>query len=165
MAKYVTDTHALIWFLDRELAELGIGAQQAFQEAEDGRSTIYVPSISCVEMDVKGDNPLKPRHVPLRLLFRVLADIHSRQESYKLVPLDERIILNLSHIKINSVPDPHDRIIAATALALQLPLITRDKKLVDCAKEVQRLRIVWDSLDEPVLDEESDKADEAQFYE
>jgi predicted nucleic acid-binding protein len=44
-------------------------------------------------------------------------------------PLGLRIGLAVKQIPRNAVPDMPDRIIAATALHLNLPLITRDRKI------------------------------------
>jgi predicted nucleic acid-binding protein len=45
------------------------------------------------------------------------------------VPVDESIANVLPQISREVVPDMPDRIIAATALHLNLPLITRDRRL------------------------------------
>ena len=166
MSEYVTDTHALIWYLDEELdSNLGVGARKAFREAEEGKSTIYVPSIVCVEMDIKGEEPWKPRHVSPRLLIKVFANIRTRQECYKIAPLDEAVIFHLSFIPIKLVPDPRDRIIAATAVALDLPLITKDPKIIECSKVCRKVKIIWDILEEAVTAEESDEWNKERIYE
>lgn len=49
--------------------------------------------------------------------------------AFKVCPLDHKIASALRSIPRNIVPDMPDRIIAATALHLGLPLITRDRRL------------------------------------
>jgi predicted nucleic acid-binding protein len=46
-----------------------------------------------------------------------------------LAPLDRRVAEATRRIRREEVPDMPDRIIAATALALDLPLVTRDGKI------------------------------------
>jgi PIN domain nuclease of toxin-antitoxin system len=48
---------------------------------------------------------------------------------YELVPLDIAIALALRQISPSALPDMPDRIIAATALALDVPLVTRDLRI------------------------------------
>ena len=45
------------------------------------------------------------------------------------VPLDARIAATLASVPRNAVPDLPDRIIAATALHLGIPLVTRDGRI------------------------------------
>jgi predicted nucleic acid-binding protein len=49
VSDYVADTHGLYWYLTADAA-LGANAQSAFQQAEQGRGMIYVPSIVVAEM-------------------------------------------------------------------------------------------------------------------
>jgi predicted nucleic acid-binding protein len=45
------------------------------------------------------------------------------------VPIDLEIALSLSEIDRQTVPEMPDRIISATALYLNIPLVTRDTKI------------------------------------
>jgi PIN domain nuclease of toxin-antitoxin system len=47
--------------------------------------------------------------------------------NYQIYPLDERIVLECKNIKL---PDPHDRIVVATAKLLNATLITKDDKII-----------------------------------
>lgn len=59
------------------------------------------------------------------------ASIFSAQENpaFAVVPLDSEVASSLRKIPRDAVPDMPDRIIAATALHLGLPLITRDRRI------------------------------------
>ena len=60
MSDYVTDTHALYWYLTAS-PKLGANAQAAFLEGEQGQARIYVPSIVLAELyylNVKYNQPL-----------------------------------------------------------------------------------------------------------
>ena len=56
--------------------------------------------------------------------------IESDTNGFVMEPLLYLIVLAMAQIPRSDIPDMPDRIIAATALALQLPLITRDHKIV-----------------------------------
>jgi len=48
-------------------------------------------------------------------------------DAFTLVPLDLPILDAMAAVPHDDVPDPFDRIIAATALRLDLPLVTADE--------------------------------------
>jgi predicted nucleic acid-binding protein len=48
---------------------------------------------------------------------------------YALAPLDRRVADTLALVLCNEIPDLPDRIIAATAIALQIPVVSRDRKI------------------------------------
>lgn len=49
MADYVTDAHALVWYLEDD-ARLGPQARQAFDACDRGEALIFVPAICLVEL-------------------------------------------------------------------------------------------------------------------
>lgn len=55
------------------------------------------------------------------------------------VPLNRAIAETIHQIPRDSVPDMPDRIIAATALHLNLPLVTRDRKI----QSLEAIQIIW----------------------
>jgi predicted nucleic acid-binding protein len=65
----------------------------------------------------------------------VLDDPESR---LVVAPLDDVAATSVESIPRSAVPDMPDRIIAATALALGLPLVTRDAK-ISCSG----LSVIW----------------------
>lgn len=60
-------------------------------------------------------------------------------DAFTIVPLDLRVIDGMAAISRDAVPDPFDRIIAATALTAGLPLVTADERLRAALGE----RTVW----------------------
>jgi predicted nucleic acid-binding protein len=84
-----------------------------------------VPSISLVELVYLVDKGRFPAAAAERV-DRVLRDPAS---GFRLAPLDLRVAEATRRIAQNEVPDLPDRVIAATALALELPLVTRDGKI------------------------------------
>jgi len=134
MSAYVADTHALLWHLSND-PSLSHPAADLFRQAETGAIEILIPSIVLVEVVY-----LCERHrVPDDRIDRVLALPGAPGSHYRVIPLDEPVIQAMRRIPRKQVPDMPDRIIGATALHLDLPLITRDRNLVNS----KLLNCVW----------------------
>jgi predicted nucleic acid-binding protein len=67
-------------------------------------------------------------------LNQILAD----DPAWVLVPLDFEIAQALAQISRDTVPDMPDRIIAATALYLNIPLVTKDSKI-----QASNIQTIW----------------------
>jgi PIN domain nuclease of toxin-antitoxin system len=124
MARYVTDTHALIWHLQAS-GKLSRRAQTLFREADVGRATIFIPSIVLVELVYLSEKG----RIEAALLDRILGLLVPGVENFVVVPLEARTVHMLREVARSQVPEMPDRIIAATAKQLGLPLITRDPKI------------------------------------
>ncbi len=124
MSAVVADTHVAIWLLfDPE--RLSVSALNALQDAIEAREPIYVASISVVEVAYLTEKGRLPRDVFDRLVGELL-----RPDSGLVVaPLDLAVAVALDSIPRSDVPDMPDRVIAATAAHLGLPLVTRDLRL------------------------------------
>lgn len=130
MMKYVTDTHALWWFLHKD-KKLGNEAKQIFEDSELGNSIIIIPSIVLAELmylfekEKRGDE------------FKEILEGINIASNYEICPLDIQIIEEVSNI--TSIKEIHDRIIIATAKLLNYKLITKDENIAE-SKEV---KCVW----------------------
>lgn len=134
MARYVTDTHALIWHLQTS-HKLSRKAHNIFRQADAGRVTIMIPSIVLVELVYLAEK----RHIDSALVDQVFALLASVAQNYLVVPLETQTVQTLRAISRAQVPEMPDRIIAATAKQLSLPLITRDPAI----RAVSGLTAVW----------------------
>ena len=67
--------------------------------------------------------------LPIAAIERLVAALSDPDASMLPIPFDINIALIMRHVPRDQVPDMPDRIIAATALHLNLPLITRDHKI------------------------------------
>ena len=124
MTSVVGDTHALIWYLlDDPL--LSVAAGDAFDQATAMGRRIYLPSICVVEATYLVEKGRIPEHA----LLAFDSVISNPDSPIRLIELTFAIAKALRDVSRKSVPDMPDRIIAATALALGLPLITRDAKI------------------------------------
>ncbi len=133
MSNYVTDTHGLIWYLE-DAPQLGPGARSAFDACDAGASLIYVPTICLVEiiyLQEKG-------RLASNLRQQLYAELQTGATGLALADLTAEIAEAVAQIPRGDVPDLPDRIIAATALQLNLPLISRDRKI-----RLSGLDVVW----------------------
>lgn len=125
MTDYVADTHALIWYLENS-SRLGSHARAAFDACDRGEIRIYVPTICLVEIVYLME---KGRISPDMKSMLDLA-LKSEESGLVLTDLDVDVAEQVANVIRDDIPDLPDRVIAATALALNLPLISRDRKIV-----------------------------------
>ena len=124
MSSFVVDTHAFVWYLLNP-ARLSQAARDAFTLAATRGDRIYIPAIVLVEFCYLID---KGKFAPADLDALVVA-ISGPTSGFVIAPLDQQTALNVRDIDRMTVPDMPDRVIAATALSLGLPLLTRDRKI------------------------------------
>jgi PIN domain nuclease of toxin-antitoxin system len=125
MTDYVTDTHALIWYLENS-SRLGPGAGAAFDACERGEIVIFIPTICLVEIIYLQEKGRIPADLSARLLALLQA---GSSIGLALTGLTSEVAGTVAQVPRNEVPDMPDHIIAATALQLGLPLISRDRKI------------------------------------
>jgi PIN domain nuclease of toxin-antitoxin system len=120
------DTHAALWFLEDD-KRLAPGAAAAMEAAD----RIILPSIVLVEIIYLIEkNRLRPE-----VLSRVVGELSKPTTTLEIANLDLGIALALNRVSRQAVPDMPDRIMAATALHNQVPLVTRDGNLRSCGIE------------------------------
>lgn len=124
MSALVVDTHTVIWYLDLS-PRLSAKALQALDEAEASGDPIYVPSVSLVEMHYL----IERGRIDRQSLQMLLGELATGHGSFVLVPLDLAVARAVGRIPRAEIPEMPDRIIAATALHLGLPLVTSDRRL------------------------------------
>ena len=133
MISAVTDTHALIWYLYDD-KRLSAKARRFFDEIAEEGGQIGFSAITLIEIVYLVErNRINPN--TLELLLEVL-----ESESSVLVelPVDRTVASALKDISWESVPEMPDRIIAATALRLDVPVISRDRKIQSSV-----LKTIW----------------------
>lgn len=125
MARYVTDTHGLIWHLTSD-PQLGANAARVLSEADKGLHTIFVPSIVLVETVYIGEK--RKRGLTPQQVSQLLNTL-TGSPTYVVEALELATVLEMQQIPRTAISDMPDRIITATARKLRLPLITRDQKI------------------------------------
>jgi PIN domain nuclease of toxin-antitoxin system len=129
----VADTHSFIWYLDadRRLSEI---AKQAIDRATQTGDDIGISAITLVETVYL----VEKGRVPRQTLARMIAEVQSPQSVFVELPLDVEVVQALQQVSRAEVPDMPDRIIAATALHFQVPVISRDAKI-----QAANLQTIW----------------------
>jgi PIN domain nuclease of toxin-antitoxin system len=123
----------IVWYLSKDF-RLSLAAHEALTTATTGDDLIHIPSICLVELTYlaeKGRLPSAAREA----LIEALDDPAG---PCTLVPLDRLVAEALQLVQRTEVPDLPDRIVAATALALQVPLISRDRKI-----RASQVQTIW----------------------
>lgn len=131
----ITDTHPLVWYLAKKESKLPKRVLAAFKSAQEGSGThIWVPLVVAWELS---ELIRKTDRIRLETPFEELVkeSFYFRSMTVtELLPED----LIISH-SLNFNRDPFDRLIVATALRLQLPLITCDGDIT----EAKPCEIFW----------------------
>jgi PIN domain nuclease of toxin-antitoxin system len=121
---FVLDTHAVVWYLENSDA-LSSRARTTIENAIRDGNRVSVSAISVVEVIYLAERS-RVSQAALTLLRNGLSD---RTAGLDVVPVDALIADAVGKISRDTVPDMPDRIVAATALHLGFPLITRDRRL------------------------------------
>ena len=132
--EYVTDTHPLVWYLE-DNKRLSRAAARAITEAETGKAIIHIPSIVFVELLF-----LIQRHrIPSTVIEQAFALAEQEESEIRVAPLDLAVARAVASFGPAAVPELPDRIIAATARALSLPLVTADQAIA----ESNLVQVIW----------------------
>ena len=134
MPSVVADTHTLIWYIF-ELPRLSPAALTALEQAVNQGNSIYFSAITIVEISYL----IERGRLAGEVLTRVLNAVDDPNVGILLAPLDRNISATIQQIDRATVPDMPDRIIAATALSLSLPLVTRDAKI----QALTTIQTIW----------------------
>ena len=126
MGAIVVDTHAAVWYL-LNAKNLSADARKVMDEATDAGEPVYISSISLVEIVYL----VEKGRLPGVVIDRLTAALSDPNSGFVIAPLDESAALAVQRISRDIVPDMPDRIIAATALNLGLPLVTRDSDITN----------------------------------
>ncbi|MBL8797088.1 MAG: type II toxin-antitoxin system VapC family toxin [Planctomycetia bacterium] len=125
MSAVLADTHAAIWYLV-EPDRLSLAARTAFVQATAAGAPIYLSAISLVELTYLTEKGRLLPGTPERV-YQALQK--NGAAALVLVDLNLSIAAALAQIPRDRIPDMPDRIIAATALVLNVPLVSRDRKI------------------------------------
>jgi PIN domain nuclease of toxin-antitoxin system len=120
----VLDTHTVLWYLENS-KELSSIARTTIENAVRDARAVYVSAISVIETVYL----VEGRKLPATALQRLRQALIDPSAGLTIAPVDAFVANALENIPRSVVPDMPDRIIAATALHLGLPLVTRDRRL------------------------------------
>ncbi|HEX5084995.1 MAG TPA: type II toxin-antitoxin system VapC family toxin [Blastocatellia bacterium] len=124
MIRAVAGAHALYWYLDAD-PRLSKTAKAAIDSANQNGDQIGVSSISLIEIAYLAEKG----KVPIIAFDRIVALLNLPNGVFEETQVDQQVADALRKIDRAQVPDMPDRIIAATALMLGVPVISRDGKI------------------------------------
>ena len=127
------DTHAVIWYLlDDPQLPTTIGG--LIDEAAEIGDSVFVSAISLVEIVYLAERG----RIAQESYDRLARELDDDKSAFVLASVDADVVQQMRHVRRSAVPDMPDRIIAATALHLDSPLVTRDRRLQNLG-----IRTLW----------------------
>ena len=124
MAAVAVDTHAIVWYLASD-PQLSDGVAAALDSATENCELIFVPSVCLIELTYL----VEKGRLPKIARDRLIAALDDPATPCCLAPLDRSVADAIESVSRNEVPDLPDRIVAATALALGVAVVSRDGKI------------------------------------
>jgi PIN domain nuclease of toxin-antitoxin system len=133
MLQAVLDTHAVIWYIfaDRKLSNT---ARNTIEQIASEGNQVAFSSMTLAEIVYLSEKG----RIHESTLDRLLTAINREDALLVEIPFDQHIAQALKQVERTQIPDLPDRIIAATALHLNLPLISRDHKI-----QLSEIETMW----------------------
>lgn len=120
----IADTHTTIWYLYSD-SRLGKAASDFIDNTISKGDHIGVSAITIAEMIYLVEKG--------RIPANALRDLHDATANPKAVlryvPLDVHVAMKMTEIPRQNLPDLPDRVIAATALFYDIPVLSRDGRM------------------------------------
>jgi PIN domain nuclease of toxin-antitoxin system len=130
---YVTDTQTLVFFATGDLRRLSRRCTRIFRRAEAQRDRVHVPVICFFELALL----LERGRIKSQLGFD---EWHTLIAAHPGLPIERLVWEDVQEARgLAGLVDPFDRLIAGTALRLDVPLLTDDVRIRDSGL----VRTVW----------------------
>lgn len=124
MIAAVADTHTALWYLFND-DRLSVVAGDFIDKAAMAGSQIVVSSISLAEIVYL----IEKTRLPANAYTDMKAALDDPEHVFQEVPFTVEIVDAMKLIPRADVPDMPDRIVAATAVYFNVPVISRDGKI------------------------------------
>ncbi|MCE7984006.1 MAG: PIN domain-containing protein [Caldilinea sp. CFX5] len=124
MSALLLDTQAVVWMLFSP-DKLSETARQAIDAANQNGDTLYVYALSLVELTFL----VEKGRLPQIVLDTLTEELANSQGDLVAAPVDVVVAQKVKLIPRSQIPELPDRVIAAMALSLGLPLVTSDLKI------------------------------------
>jgi PIN domain nuclease of toxin-antitoxin system len=124
MLRAVADTHAVIWYIFAD-PRLSATARTTIEQIAIEGNQIGFSSITLAEIVYLSERG----RINADTLDRLLAAVDSEDALLVEIPFERNIALTLRQVDRSQIPDLPDRIIAASALYLNVSVISRDRRI------------------------------------
>jgi PIN domain nuclease of toxin-antitoxin system len=132
------DTHVWIWMVADALRQLGPRTRRRLARAAAAASGLSVSTASIFE--------IAALHTAGRLLFTQPVERWLRESiaaaGVRVLDLDASIAIDAGLIPAGTLADPVDRLLVATAREYQVPLVTRDRRILVYAERTSLVRVI-----------------------
>ncbi|MEM9214849.1 MAG: type II toxin-antitoxin system VapC family toxin [Cyanobacteria bacterium P01_F01_bin.150] len=128
------DTHVMVWYMAKP-TKLSALAKETIQTTIANNEPIYLSAISSIEICYL----VERNKLPTAFLERFNTAVTTPNTGFIVVPVDHTIAQAMRQIEREIVPEMPDRIIAATALHLGIPLVSCDRKI----QNLQIIQCIW----------------------
>lgn len=122
---FVTDTHPLVWYATNKVSNLPARTLDIFEAANKSEKVIHIPAavfLECAMLEKRGEVQFKDG-------FERWADALLKKSGFLVAEMSRSIISRAVGLGMNS--DPFDKIVVATAIELDLPLVTKDAAITE----------------------------------
>jgi len=133
MIRAVADTHTVIWYLFRD-PRLSDVARATIEDAAANGEQVAFSSITLAEIVYLAERG----RIRADTLERLMEVVEGENVVLVEVPFDHTVARAMVNIPRSQVPDLPDRMIAATADHLDVPVISRDRMI-----QASRIRTIW----------------------
>jgi PIN domain nuclease of toxin-antitoxin system len=133
MIEAIADTHAVIWYLFKD-SRLSLTARSVIEQATTAGNQIGFSSMTLAEIVYLSER----NRIPAATMPQLLGLVDTGQSVWVEVPFDRGVALAMQLVDRAQVPELADRMIAATALHLGIPVITRDHKI-----QASNITTIW----------------------
>lgn len=129
----VIDTAPLIAYVGGAQRALGKAARRLCERARAGDVRLAVPTVCLFEVGLLEERG----RITLGVPFERWCDLVEAAAALLLLPLDRAHVSEARALP--TLRDPFDRLIAGTAVALGVPLITADARIA----KTERVEVIW----------------------
>lgn len=133
MIRAVADTHTVIWYLFRD-SRLSEVARTTIEDAAANGEQVAFSSITLAEIVYLAERG----RIRVETLEHLLQAVEGEAVVLVEIPFDGAVAQAMVNIPRSEVPDLPDRMIAATADYLDVPVISRDRMI-----QASRIRTIW----------------------
>lgn len=129
----VADTHTIIWYLfgDKRLSP---SARNFIETASQRGDQIGFSAITLAEIVYL----IESGRIPAETFNRTVATLETTRSVLIEILFDQQVARQMFNVDRSQIPELPDRIIAATALYLNVPVISRDRKI-----QASSLTTIW----------------------